>query len=44
MAVIELTDTKVSVQPFADSYEALQDVPIATVATAYDFPDGGTIL
>jgi hypothetical protein len=30
------TDTKVSVSPFSDSYEAIKDVPIATVATAWD--------
>jgi hypothetical protein len=30
------TDTKVSVSPFSDSYEAIKDVPIAMVATAWD--------
>jgi hypothetical protein len=28
--VLDYTDTKVSVSPFSDSYEAIKDVPIAT--------------
>jgi hypothetical protein len=37
--VTDYTNTKVSVSPFLDSYEAIKDVPIATVATAWDDPD-----
>jgi hypothetical protein len=36
--VTDYTDTKVSVSPFSDSYEAIKDVPIATMATAWDDP------
>jgi hypothetical protein len=32
--VMDYTDTKVSVSPFSDSYEAIKDVPIAMVAMA----------
>jgi hypothetical protein len=38
------TDTKVSVSPFSDSYEAIKDVPIATVATAWDDPATGEVI
>ena len=44
MVVLELSDTKVNVRPFADSYDAIPDIPIATVATAYDYPNGETII
>jgi hypothetical protein len=42
--VTEYTDTKVSVSPFSDSYEAIKDVPIATVATAWDDPATGEVI
>jgi hypothetical protein len=39
------TDVKVSVSPFIGEYAPLEDVPIASVATAWDSPvDGGTII
>jgi hypothetical protein len=39
------TDVKVSVSPFIGEYSPLENVPIASVATAWDCPtDGGTIL
>jgi hypothetical protein len=39
------TDHKVSVSPFIGEYKPLEDVPIATVATAWDKPtDGATIV
>jgi hypothetical protein len=39
------TDVKVSVSPFIGEYSPLEDVPIASVATAWDNPsDGSTIL
>jgi len=39
------TDHKVSVSPFIGEYKPLEDVPIATVATAWDNPfDGSTIV
>jgi transposase len=41
--VTEYTDTKVSVSPFSDSYEAIKDFPIATVATAWDDPATGDV-
>jgi hypothetical protein len=34
--VMDYTDTKVSVSPFSDSYQAIKDVPISTVAMAWD--------
>jgi hypothetical protein len=42
--VMDYTDTKVSVSPFSDSYEAIKDVPIATVATAWDDPATGDVI
>jgi hypothetical protein len=42
--VTEYSDTKVSVSPFSDSYEAIKDVPIATVATAWDDPATGEVI
>jgi hypothetical protein len=33
MAVLELKDKRVNVFPFANEYAAIQDIPIATVAT-----------
>jgi len=38
---LQLTDTKVNVTPFSDEYKAIKDIPIATVATAWDDPAGG---
>ena len=39
------SDDKVSVSPFIGEYTPLQDIPIASVATAWDSPvDGSTIL
>ena len=39
--VIELTGETVNVTPFSDEYEAIGDVPVATVATAYTCPKTG---
>ena len=39
--VLDLTGKVVSVSPFSDQYEAMEDVPVATVATAYDCPTTG---
>jgi hypothetical protein len=39
--VTNYTDTMVGVSPFSDSYEAIKDVPIATVATAWEDPATG---
>jgi hypothetical protein len=41
---MDYTDTKVSVSPFSDSYEAIKDVPIATVSTAWDDPATGEVI
>jgi hypothetical protein len=41
---MEYTDTKVSVSPFSDSYEAIKDVPIAMVATAWNDPATGKVI
>jgi hypothetical protein len=38
---LDLTGKVVSVSPFSDQYEAMEDVPVATVATAYDCPTTG---
>jgi hypothetical protein len=40
---MDYTDTKVSVSPFLDSYEAIKDVPIAMVATTWDDPATGEV-
>jgi hypothetical protein len=42
--VIHFTDTKVNVSPFSDSYQAIKDIPIATVATAWDDPGTGEVI
>jgi len=43
--LLYFTEHKVSVSPFIGEYSPLQNVPIATVATAWDDPrDGSTIL
>ena len=39
--VLQLTDTKVNVTPISDEYKAIKDIPIATVATAWDDLAGG---
>jgi hypothetical protein len=41
--VMDYTDTKVSVSPFSDLYEAIKVVPIATVAMAWDDPATGDV-
>jgi hypothetical protein len=39
MVVLDLTGKVVSVSPFYDSeYQLIEDVPVATVAMAYDCP------
>ena len=39
------TDHKVSVSPFIGEYQPLEDIPVASVATAWDDPkDGSTII
>jgi hypothetical protein len=41
-AVLDLTGKVVSVSPFCDTeYESIADIPVATVATAYDCPTTG---
>jgi hypothetical protein len=42
-SVLSLTGEQVSVTPFSDTYQAMPDVPIATVATAYDDPTTGHV-
>jgi hypothetical protein len=42
--VTDYADTKVSVSPFSDSYESIKDIPIATVATAWDDPETGEVI
>jgi hypothetical protein len=41
--VLAETGEKVSVTPFSKSYTAMSDIPIATVATAYDDPTTGEV-
>jgi hypothetical protein len=41
--VMDYTDTKVSESPFSDSYEAVKDVLIDRVATAWDGPATGEV-
>jgi hypothetical protein len=41
---MDYTDTKVNVSPFSDSYEAIKDVLIATVAMAWDNPANGDMI
>jgi hypothetical protein len=38
MAVSELKEERVNVFPFMDEYTAIQDIPIATVATIWENP------
>jgi hypothetical protein len=40
-AGIYYTGTKVNVQPFTNTYQAIKDIPVAQVATAYDCPPTG---
>jgi hypothetical protein len=42
--VMDYTNTKVNVSPFSDSYQAIKDVPIAMVATAWDNPETGEVI
>jgi hypothetical protein len=42
--VIELTGVNVNVKPFSDEYEAMKDIPVATLGTAYDTADGETYI
>jgi hypothetical protein len=41
--VLDTTGRTVSVSPFSDEYDAIQDIPIAAIATAYDCPDTGQV-
>ena len=42
--VLDLTGKHVSVTPFCEEeYEPITEIPIATVATAYDYPDMGKL-
>ena len=41
--VLELSGRNVSVAPFSEEYASIDDIPIATVATAYDCPDTGQV-
>jgi hypothetical protein len=42
--VLDLTGKTVSVTPFCESeYEAIDEIPVATVATAYDCPNTGKV-
>ena len=42
--VLDLTGKHVSVTPFyEEEYELITEIPIATVATAYDCPDTGRV-
>ena len=41
---VEYTGMTCDVSPFHDQYEAMKGVPVATCATAYDFPDGTTAI
>ena len=42
--VLDLTGKQVSVTPFCEEeYELIAEIPIATVATAYDCPDTGKV-
>jgi hypothetical protein len=41
---MDYTDTKVNVSPFSDSYEAIKDIPIATVAMAWDDLETGEVI
>ena len=43
MAVLELKEERVNVFPFADEYAAIQDIPIATVATIWENPKNGEL-
>jgi hypothetical protein len=39
-----LYDTNVNVSPFSDSYQAIKDIPIARVATAWDDRATGDVI
>ena len=42
--IIDYTGIQVNVQPFSDSYKPIPNVQVGTAATAYDRPDGTTII
>ena len=42
--VIEYTGDQVNVMPFSDTYKPMKNVPVGTVATAYDRSDGTVIV
>jgi hypothetical protein len=41
---LEYTGMTCSVSPFHEGYEAMEDIPIATCATAVDLTDGTTVI
>lgn len=41
--LIETTGRNVSVLPYNDEYDSIDDIPIATIATAYDCPLNGQV-
>ena len=41
--VLELSRRNVSVSLCSEEYASIDDIPIATVATAYDCPDSGQV-
>jgi hypothetical protein len=43
MAILELKEEWVNVFPFTDEYTAIQDIPIATVATIWENPKNGEL-
>ena len=42
--VLELTGETVNVKPFSDEYDAMEGIPVATIATAYENEWGETII
>jgi hypothetical protein len=43
MVVLELTGEKVMVTPYSDHYDAMTDIPIATVVTVWENPANGEL-
>lgn len=41
--LLETTGRTVSVSPFSEEYDAIKDIPIATIATAYECPSSGQV-
>ena len=41
--VIELSGRNVSISPFLDEHASIDNIPIITVATAYDYSDSGQV-